>query len=111
MANKEQVGLHLMSNLVPCCKKCNVRKIIKKEDGDTVYASWEAQLKCKFSKKHGLDSEMEERSKRIKKHLLNGYPDMSEQEKEELKGLASSLHSLITCQIEEKKKSFSEGKR
>ena len=110
MANQEQVGLHLLSNLVPCCKKCNVRKTIKK-DGKTVYVSWEAQLEYKFSKDHGLDSDMNDRLKMIKEHLNDGYPDISEKEKEELKDLASSLHKLITCQIEERNVRFSGGTR
>ena len=110
MANQEQVGLHLLGNLVPCCKKCNVRKTTKK-DGKTVYVSWEAQLECKFSKEHGLDSDMDERLKQIKKHLNDGYPDISEKEKEELKDLASSLHKLITCQIDERYVRFSGGTR
>ena len=110
MTNQEQVGLHLLSNLVPCCKKCNVRKTTKK-DGKTVYVSWKAQLACKFSKEHGLDTEMVERSERIQKRLDDGYPDIPKKEEEELKCLASSLHKLITCQIDEKKKRFSGGIR
>ena len=98
MFNRSEYGLHHPGNIVPVCEPCNKRS--KRPDGS--YATWEEHLRHVCEQRGELRS-YNDRLAVIRQHHLKGefrYPDLSREEKEAIRVIASSLYQNVKAEVE-----------
>ena len=106
-ANRQECGLQLIGNIVPCCQSCNIRKTIGKEQVD-----WKKQLKEMCAKNKVDDTERVRREKRISSHIKKyGYPRIIASQKKLIKTLAQNLYVVTTKRGDEFVKLYNDLKK
>ena len=93
-ANRQECGLQVIGNIVPCCQSCNTREKIGKEQVD-----WKKQLKEICAKNEVDDTERVRREKRISSHIKKYvYPKIIASQKKLIKTMAENLYAVTAKQ-------------
>ena len=102
MFNRSQCGLHHPGNVVPCCKSCNKRK---RHADSGEYYDWIEQLESVCDN----IEQLKRRKKKINLHISRqGYPNLTDDERNALKAVAMSLYNRISAELETSINLFSE---
>ena len=105
MFNRVGFGLHHPGNIVPACPACNSRS-----KNENIYNSWEQHLSFICERNNEKDKFMD-RWNNIKKHIDEGeykYPDLSAEEKNALRIIASNLYESVKNEFDQAVKLFEE---
>jgi len=98
MFNRNGYGLHHPGNIIPACKKCNIRS--KKQSGE--YNSWEDHLSY-ICEQNNDKAMFFDRWNKIKNHITEGefaYPKLSFEEEKAIKIIANNLYKRVKDEFE-----------